>query len=1726
MAKMSSDSDFSEWEEGSKGVMFENNNESSTRQVRTPQNKPCEYYNGERSSSISEYESSDSDSGEELRRKPSERKKSEGKRNGSAQVAFDLSDSSVDSDEMEENAVKKQQTTIKNKNKQLMKKRPSIGSNPPYKENNGVARAQHNTPPSKKKKDKRTVEQIYTKKTQIEHILLRPDTYIGSTESVTQDMWVYEGILEDKTRQHEIVKRPVTVVPGLYKIFDEIIVNAADNKQRDSSMTELRVHLDEGAGFISIWNNGRGIPIVIHKVHGVYVPELIFGHLLTGSNFDDEEKKTTGGRNGYGAKLANIFSTEFTVETVGGGLNKKYRQTFRNNMSTKGDPEIKPYHGEEYTCVTFKPDWNRFGMSGLDADTLALMRKRVFDVAGCMPGYGGKRVRVCLNDVLINVKSFEGYMTLYRDLPEPVAREKINERWEVIITPSDGQFEQVSFVNAICTTKGGQHVNFIADQITSHLVARIKKKTKGHAIKPYHVKNHLCVCVNSLIENPSFDSQTKETLTTRPTQFGGSEKPQLSTQTLKRIEKSEVVESVLSWAKFQAHKGLNKKSGKKTSRLSGISKLDDANLAGTSRSADCTLILTEGDSAKALAVSGLGVVGRDYFGVFPLKGKLLNVRDASAAAVMKNEEIGNIVKIMGLKFNASYQNTQSLRYGHLMIMTDQDHDGSHIKGLIINFMHHFWQSLLQIPHFLVEFITPIVKCIKGPNEKVFFTIPEYKTWRNRNADGHGWAIKYYKGLGTSTAKEAKEYFARLDKHRIGFEWSDDVRDTDLIDMAFAKKRVEDRKVWINAYEPGTYFNYKLEAMTYECFINKELILFSIEDNKRSIPCMVDGLKPSQRKVLYCCFKRNLKSELKVAQLAGYVSEHSAYHHGEQSMVQTIVHMAQNFVGSNNINLLTPSGQFGTRLMGGRDSASARYIFTRLEKIARVIFHPDDDSLLDYLDDDGMKIEPTFYVPVIPMALVNGADGIGTGYSTFIPNYSPRDLIANIRRHLNNHPYIEVQPWYRGFIGEVKTKTGGRCASSYVAQGIIKCISDDTIVIMELPIKQWTQDYKAFLEGMLTSNADNCSTKVKETATGKKKIRWNDDSDDSEGGAGRKQKRGGAAKNKLKKNPIQDFKENHTDTTVSFTLTISPEDLNEIENEIGLMKFFRLESSLSTNNIQLFNTDGHIEQFTPFTLLDNFCQIRGKYYELRKEHLIQSLRAEQRRLANKLRFVMGVIDGSIVVHNRRKKELLTQLRVMGFDPFDVSSAAAIRDTSSGNNAGSGSASLSDIDEASVESDDDQVGNNSGLDLAKGFDYLLGMKIWSLTRERVVKLKMELKDKEVELDTLEKISPKQLWLRDLDVLEIALDECDAAMATDALTQEKQRLKARKVKVGGSNKPKKPSKYECSDSDSYDDHIKPKRKRKAAVKREITLPLPPPLPGIHSSHSTESINIDGKKVSAAFAHAETSGKVVDLANELNEDVKVEKNVAHVSSHASTTPQQKRTGAAAVKTYHTGSGGITTREDRQAAGHSRNRLSGGAAAHPPFSNKLEKEDELISSSSEEDKWDSDKADDEESSDEDHHDSGSNNNAYLSPAARRSAQSTVRQPLGRERRSAGSTHGLSNGDDTSEDESSPPSKVLARGGGKRRSLQLSRTKRTSGGEGRQQKTTPTYNTPTRKQKAGKVHSRVIDSPPGSFGGGSNDSNAEECPVTAMSTHTHTRQAVFMSHSRTPCDDIISYSPI
>ncbi|XP_068188795.1 DNA topoisomerase 2-beta isoform X2 [Antennarius striatus] len=1158
-----------------------------------------------------------------------------------------------------------------------------------------------------KASSKLSVERVYQKKTQLEHILLRPDTYIGSVEPITQQMWVFDEDLGMNQRE-------ITYVPGLYKIFDEILVNAADNKQRDKNMTAIKITIDPESNTISIWNNGKGIPVVEHKDEKMYVPALIFGHLLTSSNYDDDEKKVTGGRNGFGAKLCNIFSTKFTVETACKEYRHSFKQTWQNNMGKTSDPKIKFFDGDDFTCVTFQPDLTKFKMEKLDKDIVALLTRRAYDVAGSCKG-----VKVSLNGKKLPVNGFRSYVDLYvkdkldeTGVALKVANETVNDRWEVCLTLSEKGFQQISFANSIATTKGGRHVDYVVDQIVSKLIEVVKKKNKaGVSVKPFQVKNHIWVFVNALIENPSFDSQTKENMTLQTKSFGS--KCLLSDKFIRAANNCGIVESILNWVKFKAQTQLNKKcSSVKHSKIKGIPKLDDANDAGGKHSSDCTLILTEGDSAKSLAVSGLGVIGRDRYGVFPLRGKILNVREATHKQIMENAEINNIIKIVGLQYKKSYddpESLRSLRYGRIMIMTDQDQDGSHIKGLLINFFHHNWPSLLKHT-FLEEFITPIVKATKNKQELAFYSIPEFDEWKKQTENYKTWHIKYYKGLGTSTGKEAKEYFAEMEKHRITFRYSG-AEDDAAITLAFSKKKTDDRKEWLTNFMedrrqrrmhglPEQYlYGSQARHLSYNDFINKELILFSNSDNERSIPSLVDGLKPGQRKVLFTCLKRNDKREVKVAQLAGSVAEMSAYHHGEQALMMTIVNLAQNFVGSNNLNILQPLGQFGTRINGGKDAASPRYIFTMLSPLAKLLYPAVDSNLLKFLYDDNQKVEPEWYIPIIPLVLVNGAEGIGTGWACKIPNYDPREIVNNINRMLNHQDPMQLLPSYKNFKGVIH-ELG---QNQYLVSGEVSVIDRNTIEITELPVRTWTQAYKeSVLEPMLQGTDKTPAL-------------------------------------------ISDYKEYHTDTTVKFLVRMSEEKLAQAE-AVGLHKVFKLQSSLTCNSMVLFDHMGCLKRYDSVQdILREFFELRLHYYKLRKDWLMGSLGAEAAKLSNQARFVLEKIDGKISIENKSKRELIRMLVQKGFESDPVAAWVKAQEKS--------------------QEEDDKEGNESDSSVDSGslsgpnFNYILNMPLWCLTKEKVEELLKQRDQKRGELNNLQMKHPEDLWKEDLAVFIEELDKLEA-------------------------------------------------------------------------------------------------------------------------------------------------------------------------------------------------------------------------------------------------------------------------------------------------------------------------------------------------------------------------------
>ena len=1613
----------------------------------------------------------------------------------------------------------------------------------------------------------------YQKKTPREHVLLRPDTYIGDIEETKEEMWI--------SKDNIITKKLITFVPGFLKTFDELLVNARDASVNDKTCSALKIEYNKEEGYISVWNNGEdGIPVEEHPEHKTLVPSMIFGELLTSSNYDDSKKRTTGGRNGYGAKLANIFSSKFEVEIGDSKNNKKFYQSWENNMSVTNKAKVTKYSSKtSYVKVTYYPDFEKLNVKkGLDDDHFALFQRRCMDIAGTNGINNSDNIKVYFNNEKININNFKKYIEASFE-GEPIYLDDSSDRWEVgVLYRPDAGNEAISFANGISTHRGGTHVNHVVDQIIKSLTNDyINKKHKGIKVSNSLIKESLVFYISCVIENPSFSSQTKDTLTSKVSNFGSSYKPNVNM--MKKLAKSGIVDKVIKLAEFKESAGLKKTDGKKLIKLKGIPKLDDANKAGGRDASNCSLILTEGDSAKAFAMAGLGIVGRDNFGVFPLKGKLLNVREASVKVIGANDEINYLKQIIGLKQNIDYtddNNFSQLRYGRIIILTDQDVDGSHIKGLLMNFLHVLWPELLKREGFVTSLATPIVKLFKGKEVKTFYNLTEYQNFMDDLKESNslsGWKTKYYKGLGTSTSTEAKEYFHGIEDKLIKYFYKSAIKgidnsdldeeenketdenseeenketdenseekvikkdlllseDDDAITLAFDKNRSDDRKTWLLNYNKNKILTYEQKEITYSDFIHKDMIHFSNDDTCRSIPSMMDGFKPSQRKIFYGASLRGLdKSEVKVAQLAGFVSDKAAYHHGEMSLTGAIVGMAQDFVGANNINVLKPNGQFGcvapdteillwnskivqakdvkvgdkligddglprivsktikgvdtmyrikngrmndyivnsnhiltcqlsshksiywkdsskswkmlyynsinkkfgektigtnlkpgnhvnksvlsreeaydkikefsktiqddpifdiniqdylilpkyikdhikgilnsntikwkeqrvnidpyilgswlgdgmsdchafssidseiiktwalwldkngcetvhcenynnhesctyyirrrgsgkddnvfpvgdiknssrnckgcntsnintgacdwnfnknnneyicegkninnnkainlnpfkelmkennlyknkhvpieyiinsennrlellagfidtdgslkkqndtfgyrifqsnerkhiieslrivagslgfrskvyksknnmleliitgydldripvkvdrkkinnysqeeslirqnrmnpmihnidvikinngefcgwhidsnerflladftithnTRLRGGKDAASARYIWTEFSELTNMIFRKEDEPILNYLDEDGTKIEPEYYYPIIPMILVNGAEGIGTGFSTKCPQFNPIDIINNMKGLIENNKYTLMTPWWSLFEGEVSREDD----NNFLAKGKYHIVGD-SIIITELPVGEWTSNYKEYLE-----------KKLEEELTKKNKSNIN----------------------------FLGYTDNNTDKRIYFELEFKKGYLSTAKN---LDKFLKMEKNIRLSNIHLYNKKGTIKKYrTIKSIMDEFYKIRLEMYVKRKDYILNKLKNELDIINYKVKFILAIIAKEIKINNKDKEYIESKLVTLEFPKL--------------------SKSIEDKGE-------------------KTYNYLLGMNLWSLSYEKVEELKKQCQDKESEYNKIKEITIEDMWKNELDELLVAYEK----------------------------------------------------------------------------------------------------------------------------------------------------------------------------------------------------------------------------------------------------------------------------------------------------------------------------------------------------------------------------------
>jgi DNA topoisomerase-2 len=601
----------------------------------------------------------------------------------------------------------------------------------------------------------KTIEEKYKVLDQISHVLLRPGTYVGSNKPNTSLKWIIEN--------NKMIKKEITYIPSFLKIVDEVVTNSVDESRRvGSKLNTIKITIKND--IISVWDNG-GIEVVIHKDHNLYLPEVIFGNLLSGSNYDDTEDRIVAGTNGLGAKLTNIFSKKFNISTCDG--KNQFNQTFTNNMRDR--TEAKVVKGtKKHTEITFDTDFEKFGLENIDEDHYKMIEKRIYDLAACNPS-----LKIYFNGTLINLNSFEDYIKLYTN--DYFFESKKDKTWSLGIAISNNGFQQVSFANSTDTYDGGTHVDYVMNQIIAQLREFFMKKHKVD-VKPSELKNHMFLFLDSTIINPSFSSQTKEKLITEIKDFGYTF--EVSAKLVQSIIKSEIVNSILDWIqqkKSAEDSKLQRDLNKKLDKIK-VEKLIDAK--GRDRW-KYSIGLFEGDSA----ISAF----RKYrdpqtMGAFALKGKFVNVSEMTNQKLVQNTEVVNLMAAIGLKLGQPID-LKSLRYGKILLYVDADFDGNSIAGLLLNFFYKYWPDMFE-RRMIYKVETPIVVAVpksKTKKKVIFYTQTEYNDWASKN-DLKNYEIKYKKGLA---ALVDDEYQDIINIPKITLISKDDMSDNSL-DIWFGK----------------------------------------------------------------------------------------------------------------------------------------------------------------------------------------------------------------------------------------------------------------------------------------------------------------------------------------------------------------------------------------------------------------------------------------------------------------------------------------------------------------------------------------------------------------------------------------------------------------------------------------------------------------------------------------------------------------------------------------------------------------------------------------------------------------------------------------------------------------------------------------------------------------------------------------------------------------------------
>lgn len=1039
----------------------------------------------------------------------------------------------------------------------------------------------------------------FSKLDQRTHVYERPAMYIGSDEPQERETYIYD-------REKKVMKlTTITLVPALERIFLELLANCADNvgESRRSNIDPGVIEITLSPTTITLRNSGLAMDTSIHAKEGIPVPELVFGNLLAGSNFKVE--RHDAGVNGIGAKAANIMSKRFEVTIDNAHQRTTYHQVWTENMLKRSDSVLSKYKGSSsFVTISYLADFERFGYTEYPEEAISLFYRHILDVSF------NNQVPVKINGVEYNYSNIIEYGALYFDLgKEYGVYEKGNVR---LLFLGSEESRQVSFVNCVQTSDGGTHVKEALRAISVPLIKEVGKRTDlSSKLTTKDIASRISLLISVKITNPAFTSQTK-------TQLNSKISFSLTSELEEKMRGWELVTELVHDLEAKDLRRMKKTDGtsrKHVKLLKGV----DANNAGTTKRASTVLIVSEGKSGLSYgsAVCKLTPNGKDTYGLLPMKGKNLNAFTNSSIKLEANPEYIEFKKMLGLKSGVDYgipENRKTLRYGSLLIMTDADVDGKHISGLILVYLHVNFPTLLS-SGFVSQFRTPVLRAVKNKEKIPFYFESDYERWVVTDPSHKSYKVEYYKGLASSGDDDILDDLERNKK----VLFLTDPQYVETLRLAFDGSQTNMRKDWIVNYRDTIIPDLPTQSIT--DFVNKEVILFAIDNLHRSIPRM-DGLKESQRKVIYSTLLnprwtispgKVVGTKYKIEQFKGNVADVASYHHGEAILENVIRRMTEGWIGTNNLPWFKPMDQLGTYEKGGKDGGAARYVHVMPQIYLGSVLRSEDLPITPLQVLEGETIEPVRYHPIIPMVLVNGARGIGSGWATYIPNHRVEDVIQGIRDRMAGTTPTPLIPFYEGYTGKISIERMGKYialdpnenddideeiewldmeASGYsmISKGTYE-IKKGQVHITALPLGVYPSDYRLLLDS------------------------W------------------------VEKKLIKDYRDLSAGNRVSFYL--------EGVNFTPTYKTLKLLGRQSLSSmVVLGDNDRPIRYETADELMDDwYTQRLAKYverWEYEKNIKLEAIETAK----TKTRFIQAVVKGEIQVLGRRVEEIYIDLEKVG------------------------------------------------------------------------------------------------------------------------------------------------------------------------------------------------------------------------------------------------------------------------------------------------------------------------------------------------------------------------------------------------------------------------------------------------------------------------------------------------